>query len=146
MFGMTKSDENLSSNMEDYLEAIHHIAAAKRAARAKDIAEEMGVSASSVTGALHALSQRGLVNYAPYDIVTLTDEGEKIAGRVTNRHAVLLKFFEAVLHLDRAQADAEACKVEHVVSATTIERLSRLTEFIESRPDVQHVWAAGGRV
>ena len=54
--------ELLSSNMEDYLEAIFHISKEKQAARAKDIADRLMVNKSSVTGALRSLSEKGLVN------------------------------------------------------------------------------------
>ena len=64
----------LSSNMEDYLEAIYHISSKKQAARAKDISDRLKVNKSSVTGALRSLSEKGLVNYAPYDLITLTVE------------------------------------------------------------------------
>ncbi|NOQ20783.1 MAG: metal-dependent transcriptional regulator, partial [Desulfobacterales bacterium] len=47
--------ELLSSNMEDYLEAIFHISQEKQAARAKDIADWVKVNKSSVTGALRSL-------------------------------------------------------------------------------------------
>ena len=62
----------LSGNMEDYLEAIFHIVSEKSAARAKDIAAFLNVKNSSVTGALRHLSEKGFINYTPYDIITLT--------------------------------------------------------------------------
>ena len=71
--------QSLSSNMEDYLEAIYHISSEKQAARAKDISDRLKVNKSSVTGALRSLSEKGLVNYAPYDIITLTAVGEQVA-------------------------------------------------------------------
>ena len=58
------SVQALSASLEDYLEAIFHIVAEKKVARAKEIAEALQVSRPSVTGALHALAERGLVNYA----------------------------------------------------------------------------------
>jgi len=97
--------ETLTASLEDYIEAIFHIVARKRAARAKDIARRMHVNNSSVTGALHALSERGLVNYAPYDVITLTDEGTEIAKDVVRRHEVLRDFFVRVLSLDDEEAD-----------------------------------------
>ena len=84
--------EALSSNMEDYLEAIFHISAEKKAARAKDIAERLNVNKSSVTGALRSLSEKGYVNYAPYDIITLTAEGQVLAKDVVRRHETLKDF------------------------------------------------------
>ena len=56
--------ESLSASLEDYLEAIFHIVSEKRVARAKDISKRMHVNRSSVTGAMHSLAKKKLVNYA----------------------------------------------------------------------------------
>ena len=87
----------LTASLEDYLEAIFHIVSKKQAARAKDISDRMGVNKSSVTGALQALAERGLVNYAPYDIVTLTGRGQAAAEKLVRRHEVLKQFLVGVL-------------------------------------------------
>ena len=72
--GVTDMNEaTLSASLEDYLEAIFHIVRKKRAARPKDISRYLDVGNSSVTGALKALKARRLVNYAPYDVVNLTE-------------------------------------------------------------------------
>ncbi len=84
---MTKtSGVELSASLEDYLEAIFQIVRDKQAARAKDISERLKVRRSSVTGALHALADRELINYAPYDLITLTDKGKIVAQAVVRRH------------------------------------------------------------
>ena len=111
---MTTADV-LSASLEDYLEAIFHIVAEKHAARAKDIGKRMRVSRSSVTGALHTLAGKGLVNYAPYDLITLTKKGEAAAQDVVRRHEVLREFFVRVLAVDADDADEAACKMEHAV-------------------------------
>jgi DtxR family Mn-dependent transcriptional regulator len=97
--------EPLSSNMEDYLEAIFHISAEKQAARAKDIADRVQVNKSSVTGALRSLSEKGLVNYAPYDIITLTAKGKKLAAEIVRRHEALKEFFIKILLIDKDEAE-----------------------------------------
>jgi DtxR family Mn-dependent transcriptional regulator len=69
---MTVSDTMaLSASLEDYLEAILRIVQEKQVARAKDVGKRLNVGRSSVTGALHALADRKLINYAPYDLRTL---------------------------------------------------------------------------
>ena len=78
--------EALSASLEDYLEAIFHIVARNQVARAKDISLRMKVSGPSVTGALRSLSEKGLINYAPYDVITLTDKGNALAEDVVRRH------------------------------------------------------------
>jgi DtxR family Mn-dependent transcriptional regulator len=124
----------LSASLEDYLEAIYWISDEKQAARAKDISKRLGVNNSSVSGALRALSERGLVNYAPYDLVTLTPEGRTIAVDVVRRHEALRDFFIKVLAVDVKIADAGACKMEHEIPAEILERFILFVEFMESCP------------
>ena len=128
---MSTVDE-LSASMEDYLEAICHIVTAKQAARAKDIAKRLDVNNSSVTGALRTLSEKGYINYAPYDVITLTPKGHKHAEDVVRRHEALMDFFTKVLCVDKAEASDAACKMEHAVSRTILDRLIRFVEFISS--------------
>jgi DtxR family Mn-dependent transcriptional regulator len=128
--------------MEDYLEAIYHIAAEKGAARAKDIAKRLKVNSSSVTGALQALSRKALVNYAPYDVITLTQEGTRAALDVIRRHEVLRDFFVRVLHVEEAVADDGACKMEHSLPRPILERLTQYIDFLEACPRAGTEWLA----
>jgi DtxR family Mn-dependent transcriptional regulator len=134
------AEDNLSSNMEDYLEAIYHIVRVKHAARAKDISEQLGVNRSSVTAALHSLANKKLINYAPYDIVTLTAKGQKTAKGISKRHKVLRSFFIKVLGVDEESADESACKMEHAVSEDILQRLEQFIEFIEVCPRAGIHW------
>ena len=128
------SRPQLSASLEDYLEAIYHIVERKQAARAKDIVERLGVHNSSVTQALRSLSEKGLVNYAPYDLVTLTDEGRVAAASVVERHQSLRSFLVDVLGLDAEQAEADACKLEHDVSQVVVERLGLFMAYRREHP------------
>jgi DtxR family Mn-dependent transcriptional regulator len=130
---MVETDE-LSASMEDYLEAIYHIVREKQAARAKDIAASLKVNNSSVTGALRSLSEKGYINYAPYDVITLTPKGLQHAEDVVRRHEALMDFFTKVLCVDDLEASEAACKMEHAVSRNIIDRLIRFVEFIDVCP------------
>ncbi len=137
------STQGLSASLEDYLEAIFHIVAEKQAARAKDISNRLKVKASSVTGALRTLSEKGLINYAPYDVITLTPKGREIAADVVRRHEVLRDFFIRVLAVEEKEADEAACKIEHTIPKTILERLIQFAEFIEVCPRGGSKWIAG---
>ena len=137
------ANTKLTASQEDYLEAIYHISAEKMAARAKDIAVRLGVKASSVTGALRTLGSMGLINYAPYDLITLTDEGKVVAKEIVNRHETLEKFLVNVLGIDRQEADEAACKMEHSVPKAIIERLIKYSEYIEKCPKGGVSWESG---
>ena len=137
------SSATLSSSLEDYLEAIYGIVQQKHVARAKDIAQKLDVKGSSVTGALRSLARENLINYAPYDLITLTAEGEKIATDVFQRHTVLREFFTRVLGVDAATAEESACGMEHAVSAVILERLTKFVKFIENCPQASSKWIDG---
>ncbi|MBN1514823.1 MAG: DtxR family transcriptional regulator [Phycisphaerae bacterium] len=139
----TSGSIQLSSSLEDYLEAILQIVRKKQAARAKDIADRLSVGRSSVTGALKALAERELVNYAPYDLVTLTDKGRTIAEEIVRKHEVLRDFFVKVLSIGEAESDAAACKMEHAISETVLERFIEFVEFVERCPRGGTKWIKG---
>jgi len=133
----------LSGSLEDYLEAIFHIQKDKQAARAKDISKRLKVSSSSVTGALRSLAQKKLINYAPYDLITLTHKGRNIARDVVRRHEILREFFVKILNVDEKEAEKSACKMEHTVSRTILERFTQFVEFMEACPIGGNRWIKG---
>jgi DtxR family Mn-dependent transcriptional regulator len=137
------STPDLTASQEDYLEAIYHISAKKMAARAKDIAERLGVRGSSVTGALRSLGSLGLINYAPYDLITLTEEGKVVAAEIVRRHSALERFLVNVLGIDEKEADEAACKMEHAVPKPIIERLVKYSEYVEKCPKGGVSWESG---
>jgi DtxR family Mn-dependent transcriptional regulator len=141
---MPKS-KRLSANMEDYLETIYHIVSEKKAARAKDIAVRMAVNSASVTGALRLLGEKGHINYAPYDVITLTPSGETLARDIVRRHEILKDFFTKVLDVDEQEAEDTACKMEHAVSPVIIDRLVRFVEFVQICPRGGEEWIGGFR-
>lgn len=136
---MTRTHD-LTESLEMYLKTIYLIEQRKRAARVTDIANELGVIASSVTGALRTLSKRGLINYAPYDIITLTSEGLEIAQEIMKKYAALRDFFVKVLGIDEEVAEAEACQMEHRISEVVFDRLLHFVKYYESCPYEKVHW------
>lgn len=128
------ANQKVSASLEDYLEAIYHTVEAKGAARAKDIVQRLKVHNSSVTQALRSLSEKQLINYAPYDVITLTDRGERIAIDVVKRHRTLSEFLHKVLGLPDHEADEGACLMEHSINPLIMERLVKFVEYFENCP------------
>lgn len=129
-----KQKSDLSASLEDYIEAIYHIIEEKLVARSKEIAARLKVSRASVTEALRALSKKGLINYAPYEAITLTDEGKLVAEDVIFRHEALKRFFIEVLAIDNSIAEEGACKIEHAAPPEIIARMISFTEFMQVCP------------
>lgn len=129
-----KQKSDLSASLEDYIEAIYHIIEEKLVARSKEIAARLSVSRASVTEALRALSKKGLINYAPYEAITLTDEGRLVAEDVIFRHEALKRFFIEVLAIDNLVAEEGACKIEHAAPPEIIARMISFTKFMQVCP------------
>ena len=127
---MAAENANLSSSLEDYLEAIFNLSKESNIARSKDIAKSLGVSRASVTGALRVLKEKGLANYKPYDYVTLTETGRPIAAEVAKKHKILESFFIDVLGIEPKIAQEAACKAEHALGTGIIAKLLCFIEFV----------------
>lgn len=130
----------MSSNLEDYLEVIYSLESQHSEARAKDIADAMGVQRASVTNALQKLSQRGLINYQPYSSVTLTPEGFRTATRIVHRHKVLFDFLTKFLRIRPEVAEDTACKLEHHIDDESLDTLTRFARFIMTCPRTGKDW------
>lgn len=121
----------LSANMEDYLETIYLQDLEGQAAKVKNIADAMGVSKPSVTEALSVLQDRGLVLHQKYGDIELTEKGRVTAEDIYYRHKLFHEFFLDVLGVSEEQAEDDACKVEHLVSEETTQRVEKLIEFLK---------------
>jgi DtxR family Mn-dependent transcriptional regulator len=123
-----------TASMEDYLEAIAKLGEGRKVVRVKQISEMLGVKMPSVTSALKKLSERELVEHERYGHINLTPEGDKVARDVICRHEALTRFFAQALGINQETAEEDACKIEHVISPLSMERLAKFVEFIEACP------------
>ncbi len=130
----TNDSTDLTASQEDYLEAIYAISLCHHVVRPKDIIARLKVRGASVTGALRILAERGLVHYTPYDAVTLTPDGVLAARDITRRHQELTLFLSRTLGVEPRLAEKAACRMEHAISRTILNRLNRLAEFISACP------------
>jgi len=123
-----------TASMEDYLEAIANLGEGRNVVRVKQISEMLGVKMPSVTSALKKLSEQELVEHERYGHIKLTPEGDKVARDVIYRHEALTRFFAQALGINRETAEEDACRIEHVISPLSMERLAKFVEFIEACP------------
>jgi len=121
-------------SMEDYLEMIAMIREEGKVVRVNEISQRLKVRMPSVTSALKKLSTQGLVEHEKYGYVSLTPEGEKVAEAVFRRHKILTRFFAEALDVDPKTAEKDACKIEHIISPLSMERLMKFLEFIGACP------------
>ena len=107
---------------EDYLEAILVIGQRRGVVRSIDVANELGFSKPSVSVAMKKLRESGRIEMDPDGFIRLLPAGREIAEHVYERHRTLTDFF-VYLGVDEETASADACKVEHDLSAETFARI-----------------------
>ncbi len=129
--------------MEDYLEAMVILAEQGKLVKVTEISKALGVKKPSVTSALTKLSEAGLLKHEKYGDVVLTVRGEKIAQDVYWRHQILRQFLVEILNADPTVADGDACRMEHVLSPTSLDRLAKFLKFVLNCPRGEPVWLAG---
>ena len=100
--------------------------------RSIDVANMLNFSKPSVSIAMKKLRENGYVETDANGLLTLTPEGLEIAARVYERHRVLSDLLMA-LGVSAETARADACRIEHVISAESFDALKRAcathTEF-----------------
>lgn len=112
---------------EDYLKTILLLRGEKGYARSVDIAERLGVTKPTVSIQVRRLLEEGLVIADKDHMLTLTDEGQAVAETVLERNVTFQQLLEE-LGVSPETAAADACKMEHAVSAESFAALKRLTE------------------
>ena len=117
----------MTQSLEDYLEAVYMLIADDRPAQVRDVAKMLSVKMPSVVKAIRELKRLGLVEQKPYAAIELTVKGGRVARQVLNRHK-LLRSFLLKLGVSRRNADRDACLMEHILSAETIDRIRSYTE------------------
>jgi DtxR family transcriptional regulator, Mn-dependent transcriptional regulator len=121
--------DEISPAMQQYLEVILDLSIQKEEVGVAEIAQLMNITKSSVSQALDMLKQQSLISHPRYGKVFLTPKGREWAERIRHKHDVLTYFFAEVLKVDRATAEKDACKIEHIISWKTFQKL---VDFIEA--------------
>jgi DtxR family Mn-dependent transcriptional regulator len=117
-----------SESTEHYLETILLLASENRVVRVKDISRRIKVSMPSVHTALHVLEDRGFIHHEKYGYVELTREGELLARKIYASHVLLTEFFSGILEVPLEVAQRDACKIEHIISGETLEKVAAFME------------------
>ncbi|MCR5800689.1 MAG: metal-dependent transcriptional regulator [Lachnospiraceae bacterium] len=103
---------------EMYLETILILSRRMENVRSIDIVKEMGFSKPSVSNAMKNLREGGYISVSGEGYITFTDEGERIAQKIFERHVVLTECFLRLGVSEEVAAD-DACRIEHIISDET---------------------------
>ena len=112
----------IQESAQDYLESILILTKEQEIVRAKDICGYFGYARATVSVFLKQLRENGYVTVNGHNHIRLTEEGEKIAKETYERHQVLTDCLKK-LGVPDDIAEADACRIEHYISATTFRAL-----------------------
>ncbi len=112
----------MTKSLEDYIEEIYVLIDTKGAARVRDVAQSLHVKMPSVVKAISELKKMELVTQEPYGDIGLTTKGRRVASSVLARHKTLRAFL-VKLGVSDEVANRDACLMEHILSAQTMDRI-----------------------
>lgn len=106
----------ISRAMEDYLKTIYQQVNHDGRISTSKLAQAMNCSPASVTNMLHKLSDLKLVEYTPYQGVSMTPPGVQIALEIIRHHRLIELYLSEILGYTWDKVHAEADRLEHVIS------------------------------
>ena len=112
----------LHASGEDYLEAILVLQKQKGMVRSVDMARHMGVSKPSVCHAVATLKNGGFLTMDDGFFLHLTNIGREVAEQIYEKHRFFTERLIAA-GVDSEIAEADACRIEHVISEESFRRL-----------------------
>ncbi len=107
-------------------------------ARVSDIARDLNITRGSVSINLRALKKRGWVETDAHRLVKLTSTGLQAAKSVMAKRVILKTFISDILGVPRTQAEIDSCKIEHLISQATGERLALFLRFLSGDTRATH--------
>jgi DtxR family Mn-dependent transcriptional regulator len=119
---------------ENYLKAIFHLSLNAFNVSTNQLAASLNTKASSVTDMLKKLADKALINYTPYQGVTLTADGEKIALNIIRKHRLWEFFLVEKLDFKWDQVHEMAEELEHISSTELIDRLDKFMGYPKYDP------------
>ncbi len=112
---------------EMYLETIYILSQKMNFVRSIDVANYTGYSKPSVSRAVNLLKDNGYISIDDDGHITLEQTGLDVAANIYERHTILTKML-CTIGVSEETASADACKMEHVISSETFDRIKEYFE------------------
>ena len=121
------SKNKLHASGEDYLETILVLQKKLGMVCSVDVARHMEMSKPSVCHAVATLRDGGFLMMDEDHFLHLTDVGREVAEKIYERHCF---FTEQLITtgVDPKTAEADACRIEHIISDESFDRLKEAAE------------------
>lgn len=122
--------KTIHESSENYLETILFLREQHGKVKSIDVANKLNFSRASVSRAMSILTEKKLITIDEQGYIDFTDEGTALASKIQERHKLLTDFFSQILKVDKDTAEEDACKIEHIISEETI---NKIKEFYDKK-------------
>lgn len=116
-------DSSITPSKENYLKVLLDLSR-NGEVHSIEVAEALGITKASVSCMMKRLRDEGYITKENYGAVTLTEKGLKEAANVKRRYKLLESFFVRILGVDGATAAEDACRIEHIISPESLDRIN----------------------
>ena len=135
-------ENNITHSVAHHLMSILELTQDHGYARVSDIARNLDITRGSVSITLRPLKTRGYILQDSNKFLQLSPEGEDLAQAIQSKRKIFIKFFNEVLKVSPMQAGIDACKVEHLISDQTAEKLLSFLRFLFQDNEETHALLA----
>jgi DtxR family transcriptional regulator, Mn-dependent transcriptional regulator len=128
----------LSHSSIHHLLAIHNLVKKNGYVRAIDIAKYLEITRGSVSKTLHKIKKKGFIVDDDNKFYQLSKKGKELVNSVLSKRRIAENFFTNILQLPEEIAEADGCKIEHLLSQETGEKLfSFIGYFLSDTPEAK---------
>lgn len=128
-------DQNvITHSAAHHLMAIDDLIGRLGYARVSDIARQLNITRGSVSISLQPLKKAGLVEQDENRHLRLSERGQALVAAIKTKRLLMQRLLAEVLGVAPEQAEIDACKLEHLVSNATAQRLLSFLRFLDSEP------------
>lgn len=126
-------DQNIiTHSAAHHLMAIADLIDGQGYARVSDVARQLNITRGSVSISLRPLKAAGLVQQDENRHLRLSEAGRALVATIKTKRLLMRRFLSDVLGVETGQADIDACKLEHLLSNATAQRLVAFLRFLDS--------------
>ena len=125
-------ENEVTHSVAHHLTAIGELLDRNGYARGSDVARQLSITRGSASLTLKTLKERDLVLEDENKFLRLSPVGQRVVDTVKVKRAIVRKFLRDGLRVDPDQAEIDACKVEHLLSRQTSDKLLHLVRFLLS--------------
>ena len=123
---------SISHSAAHHLMTIYDLLDKNGYARVTDVAKSLEITRGSASITLKALKEKGFVREDENKFLRLSEEGERISHSIQSIKKIFEKFLVDVLRVAPAQAEVDACKIEHLLSRETGTKLLNFMSYLSS--------------